>query len=102
MVKLRFPHFKVFFLKKSKFFLGLKISFFYPIISGNIINGIIPAMNMSIVPIAVSTFFLSITPLIMLNTPKNPNIIGIICEKINIPVAIVSLVLFSFIIFCLF
>jgi hypothetical protein len=38
----------------------------------------------------------------MLNTPKNPNIIGIICEKINIPVAIVSLVLFSFIIFCLF
>ncbi len=55
-------------------------------------------MKISIAPTAVSTFCSSITPLIINRTPKNPNITGSMCVNINSPDAILSLVLFLYII----
>lgn len=54
----------------------------------NIKNGIIAARTNKTIPILVDLLSLSIIPDIRNKTPINPNIIGIICEKIKVPVNI--------------
>ncbi|KZX12667.1 hypothetical protein [Methanobrevibacter filiformis] len=64
---------------------------------GNITNGVNAAIIKRADPIIVFIFRLSIIPELIKMTPRNPKIIGIILEKIIVPLnTVVAAILFTF------